>query len=80
MNVLKNTHPQVYAVDKSLHKLLKDIELLAYLNPNNIEQEKKRFFASKYTIEPVFTYTKPKFDAYKLQRKLFSHPIKSYFR
>lgn len=43
MNVLKNTHPQVYAVDKSLHKLLKDIELLAYLNPNNIEQEKKRF-------------------------------------
>lgn len=57
MNVLKNTHPQVYAVDKSLHKLLKDIELLAYLNPNNIEQEKKRFFASKYTIEPVFTYT-----------------------
>ncbi|EID72163.1 hypothetical protein W5A_11686 [Imtechella halotolerans K1] len=65
----------MYAVDKSLHKLLKDIELLAYLNPNNIEQEKKRFFASKYTIEPVFTYTKPKFDAYKLQRKLFSHRL-----
>lgn len=65
----------IYQIDGQLDKLLKNIELLAYLNPNNIEQEKKKFFASKYTIEPEFTYTKLKFDAFKVQRKLFSFKL-----
>ncbi|GLB49691.1 flavohemoglobin expression-modulating QEGLA motif protein [Neptunitalea lumnitzerae] len=62
----------IYQIDGQLDRLLKNIELLAYLNPNNIEQEKKRFFGSKYTVEPEFTYTRLKFDAFKTQRRLFS--------
>lgn len=65
----------IYQIDRQLDKLLKNIELLAYLNPNNIEQEKKKFFASKYTVEPVFTYTRLKFDSFQIQRKLFSFKL-----
>ncbi|MFI2743602.1 flavohemoglobin expression-modulating QEGLA motif protein [Zhouia sp. PK063] len=68
-------YPHIFAIDQSLNSLLEGVELLAYLNPNNIEQEKKKFFSSKYTYEPVFTYSKPKINAFKIQRKLFSQKL-----
>ncbi|SFU71318.1 conserved hypothetical protein [Pustulibacterium marinum] len=65
-------YAHIYKIDAQLDRLLKNIELLAYLNPNNIEQEKKKFFGSKFTVEPQFTYTRLKFNAFETQRKLFS--------
>ena len=67
--------PNLFEIDKSIEKLLKGIELLAYLNPNNVEQEKKLFFQSKYTLNPKFTYKKLSFNAFKVQKKLFAHRI-----
>ncbi|MDT0554810.1 flavohemoglobin expression-modulating QEGLA motif protein [Patiriisocius hiemis] len=68
-------HKNLIHIDSSLHKLVQRIELLNYINPINIEQEKRNFFASKYNINPNFKYRKIDFDAHKLQQKLFSQDI-----
>lgn len=49
--------------------------MLSYINPQNIEKEKQRFFASKYSVEPEFKYPKLKFDPYKLHRLFFSQRL-----
>ena len=53
-------------IDQNLDRLVRDIDLLNYLNPLNIEQEKRRFFTSKYNEDPVFNYRKIKFDPFRL--------------
>ncbi len=65
----------LFEIDQNLDKLVREIELLNYLNPINIEVEKKRFFASKYTEDPVFKYKKIKFSPFKLQRQFFSQQL-----
>lgn len=64
--------PAVLDVDRKLNDLVKRIELLSYVNPINIIQEKKHFFASKYSINPHFNYRKIDFNPYRLQQELFS--------
>ncbi|MCT8340254.1 flavohemoglobin expression-modulating QEGLA motif protein [Flavobacteriaceae bacterium TK19130] len=68
-------HANLFKVDKNLNKLVKKIELLNYVNPVNIEQEKRNFFASKYNVNPSFHYRKIDFDAHKLQQELFSQDL-----
>ncbi len=68
-------HPHLIEIDQSLNKLVQKIELLNYINPINIEQEKRNFFASKYNVNPSFHYRKIDFDAHKLQQNLFSQNI-----
>ncbi|PCE63813.1 flavohemoglobin expression-modulating QEGLA motif protein [Sediminicola luteus] len=72
---IKQEHEALFRVDAHLDRLVKKIELLNYVNPLNIETEKQRFFASKYTASPNFKYPKLKFDPYKLQRLFFSHRL-----
>ncbi|MEZ4857694.1 MAG: DUF1704 domain-containing protein [Flavobacteriaceae bacterium] len=74
---LLHTYPNLYKIDAALHQLVQNIEMLNYINPINIEQEKKNFFASKYNINPKFKYKKIDFDAHKLQQALFSQDIDS---
>ncbi|WP_324719149.1 flavohemoglobin expression-modulating QEGLA motif protein [Salinimicrobium sp. HB62] len=62
-------------IDQNLDRLVREIDVLNYLNPLNIEQEKKRFFASKFSEDPVFKYRKLKFDPYTLQRQFFSQRL-----
>jgi len=69
--------PAVLAIDRKLNDLVKKIELLNYVNPINIFQEKKHFFGSKYSINPKFKYRKIDFDAYRLQQELFSLDLAS---
>ena len=71
------THPNLYRIDSHLNKLVQKIELLNYINPTNIEQEKRNFFASKYNLAPKFKYRKIDFDAHLLQQELFSQDIDS---
>lgn len=70
-------HPYLFKIDESLNKMVKKIELLNYINPINIEQEKRNFFSSKYNINPSFKYKKIDFDAHKIQQQLFSQDINS---
>lgn len=71
------THPDLFRIDTNLDKLVKKIELLNYINPVNIEQEKRNFFASKYNVNPNFKYRRIEFNAHKLQQELLSQDIES---
>ena len=42
------TYKSVLDIDSNLNRLVRKIELLNYINPLNIEQEKKQFFSAKY--------------------------------
>ena len=74
MGVIKDK--ALFDIDHKIDTLVQQIELLNYINPNNIEKEKKRFFNSKFTIEPKFKYPRLSFDAFELQRALFAIKIK----
>ena len=65
----------LFEIDDYLDKLVQKIELLSYINPTNIEEQKERFFSSKYLSDPVFTYPPIDFDKFKLHRELFTLPI-----
>ncbi|MCL6295263.1 flavohemoglobin expression-modulating QEGLA motif protein [Jejuia spongiicola] len=62
-------------IDKRIDNLVKQIELLSYVNPTNIEEEKQKFYASKYLEDPVFKYPEINFDKFKLHRELFTMPL-----
>jgi uncharacterized protein (TIGR02421 family) len=72
-----DTYKNLKHIDNSLHRLVQRIELLNYINPINIEQEKRNFFASKYNVNPNFKYRKIDFDPHKLQQQLFSQDIET---
>lgn len=71
------TYNDLFEIDQNLNRLVKNIELLNYLNPLNIEQEKKIFFAGKYRKNPSFKYRKIKFNPYKLQRLFFNQRLEN---
>jgi len=71
------TYPNLFRIDYNLNKLVQKIEVLNFVNPINIEQEKRNFFASKYNINPNFKYRKLDFNAHKLQQELFLQDIDS---
>lgn len=62
-------------IDNRIDELVRKIELLSYVNPLNIEDEKHNFYASKYLLEPNFKYPKRDFDKFNLHREFFTLPI-----
>lgn len=72
---ISKEYASLFQIDRNLDRLIREIDLLNYLNPLNIEQEKRKFFASKFTDDPVFKYRKIKFDPFKLQREFFSQRL-----
>lgn len=70
MNIVRDTVLQ--DIDNQIDLLVKKIELLNYINPTNIEKQRKKFFKSNFTIEPKFKYPKIDFDTFELQRELFA--------
>jgi len=74
---LTETYPNLFRIDYNLNKLVQKIELLNYINPINIEQEKRNFFASKYNVNPNYKYRKVDFNAHAMQQELFLQDIDS---
>lgn len=72
---IQREYADLFDIDGNLDRLVKKIELLNYVNPLNIEKEKHRFFASKYTEDPSFKYPKLKFNPYKLHRLFFTQRL-----
>lgn len=68
----RKTDPSIVSVDKKLFKLLKNFELLAYVNPMNSGSEEKRFRRSKFTRPPQFRYAPIKINPFELKQKLSS--------
>ena len=54
-------YQDLFDIDANINRLVRNIELLNYINPLNIEREKRQFFSSKFKYEPDFHYTKLKF-------------------
>ncbi|MGB5364186.1 MAG: tyrosine/phenylalanine carboxypeptidase domain-containing protein, partial [Aureibaculum sp.] len=75
MQQAKVANKELIEIDTYLDSLVQKIELLSYINPTNIEVQKKKFFASKYLSEPLFTYPQIDFDKFKLHREMFTLPI-----
>jgi uncharacterized protein (TIGR02421 family) len=73
-NLIAN-YQSLFDIDSNLNRLVKKIELLNYINPLNIEQEKKKFYSSKFNYEPNFKYPKKNFNGYKLHRLFFSQRL-----
>lgn len=64
-------------VDKQLYKLVKGFELLEYVNPLNMEQERRRFFASNCEVDPKFRYRQLEVDTLGLKRDLLALPVET---
>ncbi len=77
MNETQVDKKSLIEIDNYIDTLVKKIELLSYVNPVNIEEEKQKFFASKYLTDPQFKYPKRDFDKFKLHRKFFTLPLES---
>lgn len=65
----------LFEIDHAIDELVKKIELLSYVNPTNIEDQKQKFFASKYLTDPIFSYPDLDFDRFKLHREFFTLPL-----
>jgi hypothetical protein len=74
-NIDLGKYQDLLDIDANVHRIVKNLELLAYINPLNISQERKDFFKSKYTYEPNFKYRKLKFKPYKLHRMFYSQRL-----
>ena len=66
--------PIVFKVDKALYRLAKDIDTLHYVNPINIQQEKRHFLARK-GYEPSFHYLQLRIDPYDFREQLYKLPV-----
>ena len=62
-------------VDDQLYQLVKDFEILNYINPTNIETEKTKFLKSKGRYIPEFKYKLPNQDFAAIKRKLNRVPV-----
>jgi uncharacterized protein (TIGR02421 family) len=62
----------ILKVDRELHKLVKNFEVLKFVNPINIEQEKKKFIRQKGHYTPKFKYKHLNIDPFMLKRKLMN--------
>lgn len=62
-------------VDEELFIMLQKIELLEYLNPINVESEKRRFIKSRYKVYPNFRYKPLPFDVNEVKRNLYKLPL-----
>lgn len=61
----------IEVLDKQLFNLVKNFEILNYINPINLEVEKRRFFKSKFTANPKFRYRQLVIDPFDFKRKLY---------
>lgn len=74
---VSKVNKELLKIDKKVDKLVKKIELLSYINPINIEEQKEHFFRSKYLTDPVFKYPETDFDKFKIHQKFFTQPIEN---
>lgn len=68
---------QLQDIDKQLFNTVKNFEILNYINPINLEQEKKRFFKSHYLINPSFRYRQIILDPFQFKRTLYRIPVEN---
>jgi len=63
--------PAIIEVDRNLYRLAHGMETLHYINPVNVQQEKRRFFARKGNYQPQFKYKPLAIDPYAFREQLY---------
>lgn len=71
----KDSDPEIKRVDSMLYRLAKGVDTLLHVNPLNLVQEKKRFYARHCNYEPQFKYRQLKIDPFAFREKLYSIPV-----
>ncbi len=67
----------IEVLDKQLFNLVKNFEILNFINPINLEVEKKRFFKSRFTTNPKFRYRQLVIEPFDFKRKLYQVPVEN---
>ncbi len=60
------------SIDYSIFKLVQGLGFLEFVNPTNIESEKRAFFSSNFRKAPVFRYRPMNIDVSNLKRQLYT--------
>lgn len=63
--------PELIKLDKELYRIAKHFEVLGFVNPQNVEQEKRKFFRSKFTVNPAFRYKPLTIDPHGFKAKMY---------
>jgi uncharacterized protein (TIGR02421 family) len=63
--------PKVKEIDHQLYSVVKKFDVLSFVNPNNLETEKKNFFKSKFRTNPKFNYKRLNLDPALVKRSLY---------
>ena len=63
--------PELLDLDKKLFSQLRGFEILSFVNPVNVEQEKKKFFKSKFKENPNFRYKPLTVDPFDFKSKMY---------
>lgn len=61
--------------DAELHRLAHKVETLLYVNPINLAQERRAFFARGIRYSPAFRYRQLNLDPYDFRENLYRLPI-----
>lgn len=69
--------PYVAITDYQLYKKLKHFDVLNFVNPKNLDSEKKKFFKNKFRVNPNFSYKPLNIDTSDLKSELFGLPTSS---
>lgn len=67
----------IKAIDRDLLDMVKNFEILGYINPVNLESEKKTFFRNRYAVNPNFRYRQLIINPFEFKRKLFNLPVEN---
>jgi uncharacterized protein (TIGR02421 family) len=62
-------------IDRQLFNTVRSFEILNFINPVNIEQEKRRFYNSRYQVNPAFRYRQIILDPFQFKRTLYQIPV-----
>lgn len=72
--LISDIEPAILLADKALYKIAKNLETLVYVNPINIQQEKKKFLQQRnYT--PNLKYKQLRINPYEFKEKLLNIPV-----
>ncbi|MBF0196250.1 MAG: flavohemoglobin expression-modulating QEGLA motif protein [Planctomycetes bacterium] len=74
-NLPSDLEPVILEIDRALYNLTKGLDVLSYVNPINLQQERSNFFKSAYRKEPNFKYKQLTVDPYMFREKLYRLPL-----
>ncbi|NCF19769.1 MAG: flavohemoglobin expression-modulating QEGLA motif protein [Haliea sp.] len=67
--------PAILTVDKQLYGVAKGLETLHYINPANLQSEKKKFLRARGSYDPQFHYRPLTIDPYTFRESLYRLPV-----